>query len=386
MLTDWSQSDLDLENESDAERCYIVKVVRYEEDNRCWDIPYRLDVVCTPTNIPCVPGDINYCVDPILIPSGEFDIVEGTYSYEDTRNCNGTTDIVSDIPTGGCGSTELWPSGLDLVYLMDLSADITDLYVEASVPGGGDAQIMIVTDCNDPYNTCVGSRDVSFTEPEILQGELAAGTYYIIISIAGYGNCGDLRLFIEGDNPLPVELTSFDAIAGNGEIMLNWSTASETNTDYFDILRDGVTMGRATASNSLAGYSYTWTDINLINGREYSYDLVVVSNDGSRETVGTISATPSVHNATVEEYALYQNYPNPFNPETNIMFDLVESGDVTLTVFNPLGQTVAVLVNGAMESGRHTVVFDGSKYTSGLYYYKLEAGDFTAIRKMVLMK
>ncbi|MBU0692742.1 T9SS type A sorting domain-containing protein, partial [bacterium] len=86
------------------------------------------------------------------------------------------------------------------------------------------------------------------------------------------------------------------------------------------------------------------------------------------------------------EYALHQNYPNPFNPETNISFDLAEAGAIKLTVFNPLGQTVATLVNGTMASGRHTIAFDGTNLTSGLYYYRLEAGDFSAIRKMVLMK
>ncbi|MBU1920725.1 T9SS type A sorting domain-containing protein, partial [bacterium] len=116
------------------------------------------------------------------------------------------------------------------------------------------------------------------------------------------------------------------------------------------------------------------------------YSLIAVSMDGIRETIGTVSATPSANAATVTEYALHQNYPNPFNPETSISFDLAEAGMVKLTVFNPLGQTAATLVNGTMASGRHTIAFDGTNLTSGLYYYRMEAGDFTAVRKMILMK
>jgi hypothetical protein len=385
-LSDWSQTDIELVNENDAELCYIIKVVRYENTDRCYDISYRLDVVCTPINTPCVSGEIDYCADPIVVPSGAYNSGTGIYSFDDIHNCNGATDVANVIPTGGCGSTQLWPSGLDLVYLMELTQDLTYFHAEVSGPGNPDVQIMIVTDCSDPYNTCVASRDLSFTDPEVIEQSLTAGTYYIITSIAEYGSCGDIHLYLEGDHPLPVELTGFDAVAGDGEITLNWSTASETSSKYFDVLRDGAVMGRVEAANSVTGHAYSWTDLNLINGREYTYNLVAEDINGTRETVGTVSATPAMNAAAVTEYALLQNYPNPFNPETNIVFDLVEASDVTLTVYNPLGQTIATLVNGAMESGRHTVTFDGSSYTSGLYYYRLEAGDFTAVRKMILMK
>jgi hypothetical protein len=188
------------------------------------------------------------------------------------------------------------------------------------------------------------------------------------------------------DGILPVELSSFDAIAGDASVTLNWATASESDNDHFDILRDGSVVGRVTANNSTSGSSYTWTETGLANGREYSYSLVAVDISGIRDEIGVASATPSMSNANVTEYALLQNYPNPFNPETNIVFDVAEAGYVKLTVFNSLGQTVATLVNGSVEAGRHSVDFTANNLTSGLYFYRLEAGDFTAIRKMVLMK
>ncbi|MCX6639619.1 MAG: T9SS type A sorting domain-containing protein [bacterium] len=76
----------------------------------------------------------------------------------------------------------------------------------------------------------------------------------------------------------------------------------------------------------------------------------------------------------------------PFNPATTIRYDLPVASLVRLTVFDISGRKVAQLVNGMREAGRHEVTFDGSGLASGVYLYKLEAGDFTAIQKMVLMK
>jgi hypothetical protein len=196
--------------------------------------------------------------------------------------------------------------------------------------------------------------------------------------------CVDLA--IPGDQFLAVELASFDAFAGDRSVTLNWSTASETDNDHFDIQRDGTTVGRIQSNNSATGASYNWSESNLVNGREYVYSLIAVDVRGGAEVIGTINATPAASAATITEYALHQNYPNPFNPETSISFDIVEAGTVTLKVFNPLGMTVATLVDGAMTSGRHSVTFDAANLPSGLYFYRLDAGDFSAVKKMVLMK
>ncbi|RQW78538.1 MAG: T9SS C-terminal target domain-containing protein, partial [Geobacter sp.] len=85
-------------------------------------------------------------------------------------------------------------------------------------------------------------------------------------------------------------------------------------------------------------------------------------------------------------YELSQNYPNPFNPETNIEFALPMSARVKLSVYNVLGQAVATLVDGQVEAGYHSVTFDGSYLTSGVYFYRLETGNTVLSNKMVLMK
>ena len=86
------------------------------------------------------------------------------------------------------------------------------------------------------------------------------------------------------------------------------------------------------------------------------------------------------------KYSLAQNYPNPFNPTTTIAFNLAKSGLTTLTVYNLLGQKVATVLNKEMVSGAHQVTFAQKNLASGVYFYRLRSGDFSEIKKMVLMK
>lgn len=86
------------------------------------------------------------------------------------------------------------------------------------------------------------------------------------------------------------------------------------------------------------------------------------------------------------EFALFQNYPNPFNPTTNIKFDLPKESNVTLKVYNILGEEVTTLVNKVMPAGHQVVTFDASRLASGMYIYRIEAGNFVSVKKMLLMK
>ncbi len=94
----------------------------------------------------------------------------------------------------------------------------------------------------------------------------------------------------------------------------------------------------------------------------------------------------SNENGIIKEYQLKQNFPNPFNPSTNISYNLPVSGNVHLKVFDALGNTIDELVNERQIAGNHSVTFNASALSSGIYFYKLESGSFFATRKMLLIK
>ena len=90
--------------------------------------------------------------------------------------------------------------------------------------------------------------------------------------------------------------------------------------------------------------------------------------------------------STPREFSLSQNYPNPFNPVTNIEFSIPKTGVFKLSIFNAAGRKVTALVNGELSAGRYNYDFDATQLASGIYFYKLESNDFTATKKMVLIK
>jgi hypothetical protein len=101
-----------------------------------------------------------------------------------------------------------------------------------------------------------------------------------------------------------------------------------------------------------------------------------------------IAASIGASNGTTlpTEFALSQNYPNPFNPSTEISFSLPNASDVKLEVYNVMGQKVAVVVDEYLQAGEHTALWDAGSFSSGVYFYRLEAGEFVETRKMVLLK
>jgi hypothetical protein len=101
----------------------------------------------------------------------------------------------------------------------------------------------------------------------------------------------------------------------------------------------------------------------------------------SPEQVNSIQNVP-----LLKDYALSQNYPNPFNPATNIIYKIPRAGNVELKVYDILGRQVAVLVNGYKNAGTYTVNFNGRRFASGVYIYRLISGNFVSVKKMVLLK
>jgi hypothetical protein len=122
--------------------------------------------------------------------------------------------------------------------------------------------------------------------------------------------------------------------------------------------------------------------------------LVFVSNalNAPRATVylqgtgtGTVGGVEQM-GGIPKAFALLQNYPNPFNPATTIRYSLPHRTQVQLAVYNTLGQEVASLINADIDAGYHEVRFDGSDFASGVYFYRLRAGNYLATKRLLLLK
>jgi photosystem II stability/assembly factor-like uncharacterized protein len=188
---------------------------------------------------------------------------------------------------------------------------------------------------------------------------------------------------------IPVELTSFTAVADANNLILNWLTATETNNLGFEILRSGQQMnyrwenigfvkGKGTTSEQ---QTYSFIDINLSAG-EYQYKLKQIDFDGTYEYSNIIKVNIKVPN----EFLLIQNYPNPFNPITKIKYAIGSMQFAILKIYDVLGNEVSTLVNEVKPAGEYEIEFDGSNLSSGTYFYKLQAGDFVEIKKLLLLK
>jgi 3-phytase len=196
------------------------------------------------------------------------------------------------------------------------------------------------------------------------------------------------------NNPLPVELSYFEGKVFNDKIKLNWRTETEIDNYGFEVERKrqdvrsetwekiGFVEGSGN-SNSPKDYSFT-DDLTLTPDLTYTlrYRLKQLDTDGKFE----YSKVIEVELGSPQKFELSQNYPNPFNPETKITYSLTESGNVKLTVYNLLGEQVAVLVNEFKEAGFHTINFNAENLLSGIYIYRINAEQFSDTKKMLLIK
>lgn len=187
---------------------------------------------------------------------------------------------------------------------------------------------------------------------------------------------------------IPVELTSFTASSVDKDVNLQWSTATETNNSGFSIERknknenswNSVTFvnGRGTTTEIT---NYTYTDKNVPAGI-YNYRLKQIDFDGSYEYSNIIEVEVSLP----KTYSLGNCYPNPFNPSTIISYEVPKQSNVLLKVYDILGNEVATLVNEEKSAGSYQIIFDASALSNGVYFYRLQAGNFVETKKMILMK
>jgi hypothetical protein len=191
-------------------------------------------------------------------------------------------------------------------------------------------------------------------------------------------------------NPLPVELTSFEAQVKGEKVRLMWHTASETRNAGFDIQRQrsgvtgwtnvGFVEGHGTTAEPQT-YSFVDESVPYVAGR-LAYRLKQVDTDGTvtySEEVEVLSDTP-------DQLALRGNFPNPFGVSTTIRYEVPIDGAIRLTVYDMLGRRVRTLINEEQEAGRKEVVFNARGLSSGVYLLQLEANANTRTRKILIVR
>jgi hypothetical protein len=192
---------------------------------------------------------------------------------------------------------------------------------------------------------------------------------------------------------VPVELTSFVGTVQDNGVLLNWSTATELNNQGFEIERSssnqewakiGYVPGFGTTTEPRA-YSYMDNDVDA---GTYFYRLKQLDFSGAFEYSDEIEV---VVDFTPQSFELHQNYPNPFNPSTTIQFQVPEASDVSIVIYDMLGQEVRILFSENIQAGAYSVDWNGvnnagQKMSSGSYIYRMTAGDYVDTKEMILLK
>ena len=208
------------------------------------------------------------------------------------------------------------------------------------------------------------------------------------IRFSFYNKLDSLIDSYEITNPTPVELAFFAGTLNGNKVQLRWRTETELNNYGFSVERTtdnllwssiGFVEGHG---NSNSPKHYNFSDSDIDQSGEYYYRLKQIDNDGTFEYSNVVTVTVGLPVL----FALSQNYPNPFNPQTRIDYTLPEQQNVSLRVYNMLGELVHELVNEVKPVGTYTVTFDGSDLPSGIYIYRIQTKGFAENRNMTLLK
>jgi len=331
-----------------------------------------------------------------LTVGGTFTIhLTDSAAVEDFLPAGGTPSVLTSSHTDP-SSTE---AGVFAGQVVALAISLG--FAEAGVPGFGDlGSLVILTGVHDPLGPF---RGYTVNEVFALANIVLGGNPAALPSGISLSDLNDVIDAINNDfddgeesngylvedecEILPVELTSEPKlVSGDRRLTLSFSVADEHDVTSYEILRDGMKVTELEVANGV----YSCVDGNLRNGRRYEYSIWAVElsqrKQLSYEEKTVWEGTPSSEAQMVTEYALHPCHPNPFNPETQISYDIKEGGVVTLKVYNMLGREVANLVNEKKTAGHYTVLFSGRDLPSGVYICRLDANNFTALQKMVLLK
>lgn len=159
-------------------------------------------------------------------------------------------------------------------------------------------------------------------------------------------------------------------------------------------MNDSVKIGTFKLKNtnhySLIPWGFIWKNEGIFHTKIYAYLDSTNSpiTDTTRHNINIMNNHVSVSQISeiVTDYSLSQNYPNPFNPETKIKFSVPRNDNVRLVIYDMLGREISTLINEKLSMGVYEYTFNGTSLSSGMYFYKITAGEFTEVRKMILLK
>jgi hypothetical protein len=197
---------------------------------------------------------------------------------------------------------------------------------------------------------------------------------------------------------LPVQLATFTgSVTAAHSVRLEWMTISEINNygfyvqcklqsdPHFTEVPNSFIAGHGTTNEP---QNYSFTHNNVARG-SWQYRLKQIDLDGTihfTEPI-TVSSTTSVDEVAPREFALKQNYPNPFNPSTEIKFSVEATDHTRLDVYDALGQKIATLFDDVAEAGQYYKVrFDAGQIASGVYFYRLQSGTKSDLKKLILLR
>ncbi len=304
---------------------------------------------------------------------------------------NGSTVISAELFNAGSGGTASAP-------LINLSS-VHYWLIQVVTPPFSSTTVTVASGTNDGVSDQtklgLGQSSAKSGSYQNYSGTLG-GSAPTTGTISSDGNVLTLGYFTLGNitggtNPLPVELTSFTGSVNNNAT-LKWSTATEVNNYGFDIERstDNKTWAKigfvAGSGNSNSPKNYSYTD-QPDGGTSFSYRLKQIDVGGAYKYYDAIT----VSLAGSDKAQLMQNSPNPFNPSTSIKYYVPQAVDVTITIYDILGREVTKIINNQASAGYHVVYWNGrdsygNAAASGVYLYRLTAGNFSETKKMNLLK
>jgi hypothetical protein len=184
---------------------------------------------------------------------------------------------------------------------------------------------------------------------------------------------------------LAANVTIINHVGGGGDNFIN------------TVLNDSASTPISSGTAPFTGTFQPSSPLTPYNNNPVNGIWVLAINDNASADQGTLRAwciqvtyetlLGGIQTAEVpNQFYLNQNYPNPFNPVTTIKYGIPKSANVTLKIYDMLGREVTTLVNEKKDPGTYNVEFDATNFASGLYLYKITAGDFSAVKKMMLIK